>query len=286
MDGARTVTLGLIEHTASLRNAQRVVLGLALIASGCSGASRTQDDTSNGSVEATGVTKPNELTPADAAAGWQLLFDGKTLAGWHGLGFSNTPPGLWTVENGTIKHVEHGRGPVQADGQPLTGMDLISDRSFGDFELAWQWKIAEAGNSGVKYNVSEALSTAMNPPHAAKGWEYQINDDVKNEDNKLATHRSGALYDMLPPNERKRINPAGQWNSSAILFRGTHGEHWLNGEKIVEFDLGTARFDSAFALSKYHSYPSWFPTRRRGQIVLQDHNDVVWFRDIRIRELK
>ena len=112
---------------------------------------------------------PNVLTAADARDGWQLLFDGTTLTGWHGLGFHTTPPGLWTVENGAIKHVEHGKGPVQADGQPLTGMDLITDRSFENFELAWEWKIAEAGNSGVKYNVAEALSTAMDPPHAAKG---------------------------------------------------------------------------------------------------------------------
>src|SRR5262249_37541165 len=77
---------------------------------------------------------PNELTAAERAAGWQLLFDGHTLTGWHGLGFSNTPPGLWVVEDGAIKHAEHGKGPVQPDGQPLTGMDLISDRSFADFE--------------------------------------------------------------------------------------------------------------------------------------------------------
>ena len=229
---------------------------------------------------------PNVLTAADARDGWQLLFDGKTLAGWHGLGFSTTPPGLWTVENGAIKHVEHGKGPVQADGQPLTGMDLISDRSFENFELAWEWKIAEAGNSGVKYNVAEALSTAMNPPHAAKGWEYQLIDDEKAEDTKVPSHRSGALYDMFAPNDRKHVNPAGQWNRSSIIFRGHHGEHWLNGEKVVEFDLGTAPFDSAFAASKYKTYPSWFAVRRKGQIVLQDHGDVVWFRDIKIRELK
>jgi hypothetical protein len=233
-----------------------------------------------------GVGSPNALTQAEKQAGWQLLFDGKTLTGWHGLGFRTTPPGLWTVEDGAIKHIDKAKGPVQADGQPLTGMDLISDRSVGDFELSWEWKIARAGNSGVKYNVSESLSTAMAPPHAAKGWEYQIIDDELNEDNKLATHRAGALYDMFPPNERKHVNAAGQWNRSTIVFRGKHGEHWLNGEKVVEFELGTPRFDSAFAQSKYKSYPSWFPERRKGQIVLQDHGDAVWFRSIKIRELK
>lgn len=256
----------------------RFVVALAMFVGVTAGAAQSPASAGSGA--------PNELTSAERAAGWQLLFDGKTLTGWHGLGFSTTPPGLWTVESGAIKHVEHGKGPVQADGQPLTGMDLISDRSFSDFELSWQWKIAEAGNSGVKYNVSESLSTAMDPPHAAKGWEYQVIDDVKAEDTKFPSHRSGALYDMFAPNDKKHVNPAGQWNTSSIVFRGNHGEHWLNGQKVVEFDLGTARFDSAFAASKYKSYPAWFPVRRKGQLVLQDHGDVVWFRSIKIRELR
>ena len=229
---------------------------------------------------------PNTLTSAERTAGWRLLFDGQTLRGWHGLGYRVTPPGLWIVADGAIMRVAKGDAPVQPDGQPLTGMDLISDNAYQDFELSWEWKIGEAGNSGLKYNVSEELSMQMAPRHAAKGWEYQMNDDEKNEDNKLATHRSGALYDMLAPNEKKRVNPAGQWNRSAIVWRGNHGEHWLNGEKIVEFDLGSAAFDAAFAQSKYAAYPAWFPLRRRGQIVLQDHDDVVWFRNIKIREFQ
>jgi 3-keto-disaccharide hydrolase len=231
-------------------------------------------------------SQPNTLSQAERAQGWVLLFDGKTFAGWHGLGFPDVPTGLWVVEDGAIKHVLNGKGPVQRDGQPLTGMDLISDSAYQDFELAWEWKIAEAGNSGLKYNVSEALSTQMSPPHAAKGWEYQINDDEKNEDNKLATHRSGALYDLLPPGENKQVNGAGAWNQSRIVFRGSHGEHWLNGRKIVEFELGSPAFDSAFAKSKYSKYPAWFPVRRKGQVVLQDHGDVVWFRDLKIRKLR
>ena len=229
---------------------------------------------------------PNELSSAERAAGWHLLFDGKTLNGWHGLGFKVTPAGLWVVEDYAIKHIANAKGPVQADGQPLTGMDLISDGAYQDFELAWEWKISAAGNSGLKYNVSEQLSTQMSPPHAAKGWEYQMIDDERNEDNVLPSHRSGALYDMLPAKENKRINPAGQWNRSMVVLRGNHGEHWLNGEKIVEYEIGSASFDSAFANSKYKSYPAWFPVRRKGQIVLQDHGDAVWFRDIKIRELK
>ena len=158
--------------------------------------------------------KPNELSAVEAATGWQLLFDGHTLKGWHGLGFAETPAGLWSVVDGAIQHAAKDKSPVQADGQPLAGFDLISDSVYKDFELSWEWKISVAGNSGLKYNVDEKLSTSMSPPHAAKGWEYQMNDDALNEDNKLATHRSGALYDMLPANEKKHVNPAGQWNRS------------------------------------------------------------------------
>jgi hypothetical protein len=230
-------------------------------------------------------SKPNVLTSAERSAGWQLLFDGRSLNGWHGLGFSTTPPGLWTVANGAIKHLAKPKGALQADGQPLVGFDLISDSSYQNFELSWQWKIATAGNSGVKYNVSEELSTTMEPKHAAKGWEYQLIDDERNEDNKIVTHRTGSLYDMIAPNERKRVRPAGQWNRSQIVVRGNRGEHWLNGAKIVEFEIGTPAFDAAFAKSKYAQYPPWFPVRRKGQIVLQDHDAVVWFRDIKIRIL-
>ncbi len=230
--------------------------------------------------------QPNELSAVEAAAGWQLLFDGKTLKGWHGLGYAETPPGLWSVVDGAIERVAKEKSPVQADGQPVAGFDLISDSVYRDFELTWEWKISIAGNSGLKYNIDEKLSTSMSPPHAAKGWEYQMIDDSLNDDNALATHRTGALYDMFPPNEKKHVNPAGQWNRSRLVFIGNHGEHWLNGEKVVEYDLGSAQFDSAFAKSKYAKYPAWFPARRAGAIVLQDHNDAVAFRDLKIRVLR
>lgn len=236
--------------------------------------------------QADAASAPNELTAAEQRAGWRLLFDGHTLRGWHALGYSTMPAGLWTVREGAIEHLPTVKGAVQADGQPMEGFDLVSDSAYQDFELSWEWKISPAGNSGVKYNVSEQLSTTFPPPHAAKGWEYQIIDDAANEDNKLPTHRTGALYDMFTPNEFKRVKPAGQWNRSRLVFRGNHGEHWLNGVRIVTFDIGSPAFDSAFAKSKYAQYPSWFAQRRKGQIVLQDHDSVVWFRDIKLRVLK
>ena len=156
--------------------------------------------------------------------------------------------------------------------------------TFGDFELRWEWKISRAGNSGVKYNVSEELSMANAPNHAALGFEYQVLDDSLHEDNKVPSHRAGALYDLIPPNADKRLRPVGEWNSSAIVFRGSHGEHWLNGAKVVAFELGTPRMDSLLALSKYKSIPG-FATRRRGHIVLQDHVDEVFFRNIKLRPI-
>jgi hypothetical protein len=238
-----------------------------------------------GSAQAQAVS-PNTLTAAEQAAGWRLLFDGRSLDGWHGLGFSDVPPGIWVIDDGAIKHLPNGKGPVQRDGQPLTGMDLVSSGTWRDFELTWEWRIAPGGNSGVKYNVDEELSGKMDPPHAAKGWEYQMLDDEKAEDNKVATHRAGALYDMFAPAADKRLRAVGEWNASRIVFRGNHGEHWLNGQQVVGFELGTAPFDSAFAKSKYHAYPSWFPVRRAGRVVLQDHGDAVWFRSIKIREIR
>jgi hypothetical protein len=157
--------------------------------------------------------------------------------------------------------------------------------TFGDFELSFQWKVAPGANSGVKYNVSEEFSLAHASNHAALGFEYQVLDDSLSDDNKIPSHLAGSLYDLIPTNGAKRLAPVGQWNTSRIVFEGRHGEHWLNGAKVVEFYLGTPRMDSLLAKSKYRTIPG-FADRRAGHIILQDHNDETYFRDIKIRELK
>ncbi len=225
----------------------------------------------------------NQLTAAERASGWKLLFDGTTLSGWRGLGYDSIPTAHWKVESGAIKKIPSGDVPKMADGQPAQGGDLMSIEAFGDFELAWEWKVAPGANSGIKYNVSEQFSLANASNHAALGFEYQILDDSLAEDNKIATHRAGALYDLIAPNEAK-ARPAGQWNESRLIFRGPHGEHWLNGAKIVDFDLATQRMDSLLALSKYKSIKG-FADRRVGHIILQDHGDAVYYRSIKIRVL-
>ena len=220
---------------------------------------------------------------AQNGSGWRTLFDGKTFEGWRGLGYDSVPTAHWTIEDGAIKKVPRGQVPRMPDGQPAAGGDLMTKETFGDFEFAWEWKIGRGGNSGVKYNVSEKLSMDAAPNHAALGFEYQLLDDSLAEDNKIPSHRAGALYDMIPPSENV-VKPAGEWNQSRLVYRGNRGEHWLNGKKVVEFELGSPRVDSLLAKSKYRSIRN-FSDRRRGHIVLQDHGEEIYFRNIRIRVL-
>ena len=228
---------------------------------------------------------PNGLSVRERAAGWRLLFDGATLAGWRGLGFDSVPSAHWNVVQGAIHKIPSGKVPTLADGQPAVGGDLMTTSSFRDFEMEFDWKVAPGSNSGVKYNVSEEMSVKNSKNHAALGFEYQVLDDDLNDDNKVPSHRAGALYDLIPPNETKRLMPVGQWNHSVILMKGNHGEHWLNGTIVVRFDLKTLAMDSAVARSKYHTIPG-FADRREGHIILQDHNDEAWFRSIKLREIK
>jgi hypothetical protein len=217
------------------------------------------------------------------SSGWRLLFDGKTFNGWRGLGYDSVPSAHWKIEAGTIKKIASGQVPRLADGQPAAGGDLMTTETFTDFELSWEWKISPGGNSGVKYNVSEELSMAEAPNHAALGFEYQVLDDDRHEDGKLPSHRAAGLYDLIAPNASKKLKPVGEWNTSMIVFQGNHGEHWLNGKRVVEFDLGTPAMDSLLAKSKYRNIRN-FAQRRAGHIVLQDHGDEVQFRNIKIRE--
>ncbi len=228
---------------------------------------------------------PNTLTAAEKAEGWRLLFDGSTFAGWRGLGRDGIPAGHWIVEEGAIRKVASGAVPTAPDGQPLQGGDLMTVETFDAFDLRLEWKVAPGANSGVKYNVSEALSTSMPPVHAALGFEYQVLDDERHPDARNGPNRTAAaLYDLVPPGAGKTLRPVGQYNEARIVFRGGHGEHWLNGEQVVAYDLGSAVFDALLAASKYASIPG-FADRRAGHLVLQDHGDDVWFRNLKIRLL-
>jgi hypothetical protein len=229
--------------------------------------------------------QPNELSAAERGTGWRLLFDGRSLAGWRGLGYDSVPTAHWRVVDGAIAKTPSAEVQRQADGQPAAGGDLMTIDAFQDFELAFEWRVTPGANSGVKYNVSEQLSLTHAGNHAALGFEYQVLDDVLHPDNKVATHLAGGLYDIIAPNTMKPLRAVGEWNSARIVLAGNHGEHWLNGVKIVDYDLATPRLDSLLEKSKYKPIPR-FAERRRGHIVLQDHGDEVYFRNIKIRALK
>jgi len=226
----------------------------------------------------------NTISHEEAAQGWILLFDGKTFQGWRGLGRTDVPKEHWVIDDNAIKKMPTKDVPRQADGQPLAGGDLMTIETFEDFELAFDWKISPAGNSGVKYNVSEEMSLANAANRAALGFEYQVLDDEKNADAKNGPNRTAAaLYDLIAP-QNKTLKPVGAYNTAKIIFKGNHGEHWLNGAKVLEYDLGTPRMNELLAKSKYKSIPN-FAQKRKGHIILQDHTDAVWYRNIKIRRL-
>jgi hypothetical protein len=220
--------------------------------------------------------RANELTVAERAAGWKLLFDGKTLAGWRGIGMDSAPTAHWRVIDGAI---------TRTPGSAGENTDLITLDPYADFELSWEWKLGTRGNSGLKYNVDEGLSLAQAALYAALGFEYQMLDDSLADDNALPSHRSGALYDLVAPNDSKPLHRPGEWNRSAVIVRGARAEHWLNGERILTYTLATPEMDSALARSKFHSIRG-FAEHRAGHIALQDHGDEVSFRSIKIRPLE
>jgi len=182
----------------------------------------------------------------------------------------------------TIKKIASGNVPKLPDGQPLNGGDLMTVDAFGDFELTWEWKVTPGANSGLKYNVSEELSVKEAPNHAALGFRVSDPGRRPAPGRQAGDASRRCPVRLIAPSRPTHVRPVGEWNESKLVFRGNHGEHWLNGEKLLAFDLGTARMDSCLAKSKFRSLP-WFGERRRGHIILQDHGDEVYFKNIKVR---
>ena len=250
-----------------------------------------------------GFAADNELTPAEKSAGWRLLFDGKTFSNWDDPTKKSPPGDAFTIDDGCIKAMAH----------PKITEELFSRDLFADFELVWDWKIAHAGNSGVKYRIQDHLFLAaqrtpkfedlvnlsFNPRPVRRdrgqdyviGFEYQMVDNTSNPDATRggALHQAGALYDVVAPSQ-DATKPAGEFNQSRLVLRGDHVEHWMNGEKVVDTSLKSPAV--AAAMSKRWGADS--PVTRllveqpktRCPISLQNHGDDAWFKNIKIRELK
>jgi hypothetical protein len=262
-------------HPAHSRSFIRAsALGTAALAIAVAGCSSAPDDEA-ASVDSTSGDAPvaagsDVLTAAEQAEGWRPLFDGDDLEQWRGYQ-RDTPPASWQPQDSVLAFVAgEERG------------DLMTREQFGDFEFRFDWKISEGGNSGVIYRVTES---SERPWHT--GPEMQILDDERHPDAKAGVggnRTAGSLYDMIAPGSAA-VRPAGEWNEAGIVARGGHVEHWLNGQKVVEYEVGSDEWNRLYEASKFSELEG-FGVQERGHIVLQDHNDAVWFRNLRIRSLE
>lgn len=196
-----------------------------------------------------------------------VLFDGKSTDAFRGFRREVFPDKGWKVEDGTLKTIP--RGDV---------VDLVSKETFENFDLQLEWRISPGGNSGVIYRSTEEFSA---PWHT--GLEMQILDDAKHKDGKNPKTTAGALYALIAPGD-KNLQPVGDWNKARLLVNGNHVEHWLNGVKVVAYELDSPALAALIAESKFKAMPR-FAKEKIGHIVLQNHRDEVWFRNITVRKL-
>jgi len=215
---------------------------------------------------------PNTLSAEENNAGWQLLFDGRTTAGWRGYR-SATMPASWKVENGSLLS-----RPAQGES---TG-DIVTVNQYDDFELLLEWKMTKGGNSGVIYRATEEYENVWE-----SGAEYQILDNTGHMDGLNPLASAGGCYAVFAP-ARDTTRPLGQWNKTRIVAKGKHVEHWLNGEKLLEYDVDTELWRAHVKTSKYfmtaYGQGKW-GLSPKGHIALQDYGGAIEFRNIKIRPL-
>lgn len=217
-------------------------------------------------------TKHNTLTDKEIADGWQLLFDGETMNGWRDYnGTMLTEP--WHVVDGCIQ--------AKGDGSDGTGY-IVTDKQFENFELYWEWKLSKGGNSGMLYHVVERPQFKV--PYVT-GPEYQLIDEPNFEEELEEWQKLGVDYAMyLPDKSKMKVNPYGEWNNSKIVFDNGHVEHWLNGEKILEFEAWTDDWHARKNSGKWENAPE-YGLATKGVLCLQDHGYPASFRNIKIKEL-
>ncbi|MES2649180.1 MAG: DUF1080 domain-containing protein [Bacteroidota bacterium] len=201
------------------------------------------------------------------------LFDGITFKGWHAYNKPVENLSNWTIIDSALVCL--------GAADDAHGGDIVTDVEYGNFELSWEWKVNKGSNSGVMYHVVE--DSVYKAPYET-GPEYQIIDDVGFPGKLEDWQKAGADYAMYPANNKKKLMPVGEWNSSKIIYNDGHVEHWLNGEKIVEFDRNSEDWKTKRTTGKWKDFPG-YATATKGKIALQDHGSKSYFRNIVITEL-
>lgn len=203
-----------------------------------------------------------EAAPRQDGAGWKTLFDGKTLSGWRSFK-TPTPPSGWQAVDGALAW------------QSQSG-DIMTIEQYGDFELQLEWKLEKGGNSGVIYRVG-----ADGPETWSTGPEMQLLDNGGHPDGKNPLTSAGSAYAVYAPS-KDVTKPIGEWNAARLVAKGAHVEHWLNGVKIVDYELWSPDWKARVNASKFAPMPG-YGRSKQGHIALQDHGDPVWYRNIRLR---
>jgi hypothetical protein len=220
----------------------------------------------------------NKLTDKEKKDGWVLLFNGKDFTGWRQCGGTAMPKN-WVIEDNAMKvFTSEGKKPGEGSG----GDVLFGEKKFKNFELSVDWKASKMANSGIFYDVREVPGQ----PIYYASPEVQVLDNVDATDNKVPSHLAGSLYDMLPA-DPKTAHPAGEWNTIVISVKDGKVTHTQNGTKVCEYTLWTPEWDKMVAGSKFKSFPGFTEgISKEGFVGLQDHGYPVWFRNIKIKEIK
>ena len=205
---------------------------------------------------------------------WEVLFDGSSTDAFRGYGINEFPEGVWIVENGILM-----------TNPDTSNRDLITKKRYKDFELEYEWAVDTAANSGVFFHMQENLSMEAgngNSPNWMDNFEIQILEDTYFYDT-TAIRSASSLYDLISPTNKK-LNPIGEFNKAVLSHKSGHVAHWLNGDKVLEFTIGSPAMDSLLAVSKFKENPD-FHTDKEGHLMFQHHGQKVYFRNIRVRPL-
>lgn len=221
----------------------------------------------------------NQLSIDEKNNGWELLWDGKTTDGWRGGKLDEFPENGWEIKDGVLSVLPSGGAESAAGG------DIVTRKKYGDFELKVDFMITEGANSGIKYYVDTDLNKGEG---SSIGLEYQILDDERHPDAKLGAQEGSrtmaSLYDLIKADPDKPVNAIGEWNTAYLVSKDGHIEHWINGMKVLEYDRFSPEFLQLVKESKYKDWPN-FGEFKQGNILLQDHGNLVSFKNIKIKPL-